>query len=73
MAKVAVTDAQLRETYPWIEWDEPVAVSLMGGPEGLLGCRLCIGRFGLKGSDVEKLYKTRDEWKAHMRQFHEAL
>jgi hypothetical protein len=70
MAKITLADERLRAEFPDIEWDEPVAVSLMGGSMERLGCRLCIARFGLKGEDIEKLYQTREEWEAHMEQFH---
>lgn len=65
---MATTDAELRHSYPDIEWDEPVTIS-SGGPYRI-GCRLCIARFGLRGDQVEDLYETREEWEKHMTQFH---
>jgi hypothetical protein len=64
------TDAELREFFPEIEWDEPAMISLVGEEEQHFGCRLCVGRFGLKGQDVGQLPTTREEWQKHQDEFH---
>jgi hypothetical protein len=65
---MATTDAELRERFTEVPWDEPITIS-SGGPYRI-ACRLCIARFGLRGDQVDDLYQTREEWEKHMTQFH---
>lgn len=52
--------ADLEGRYPDIAWREPTLVN-----DHYFGCRVCIANFGLKGSDVEDLPQTYEEWKLH--------
>jgi hypothetical protein len=64
----ALTDKQLEEQFPEIPWRQPLYVEMPDG-DGL-ACRFCVGLYGLKGSDVDRLYKTRLGWLEHMVSFH---
>lgn len=64
------TDAELRERFPEIKWDEPVAVVLSTTGERRFACRFCIGQYGLRGADHDGLWETPDEVLVHITQFH---
>lgn len=58
--------AAYESTYRSIEWREPIAVE-MAGRAGL-ACRVCIGLVGLKGSDTDRLFHTREEFDLHFQE-----
>jgi len=39
-------------------------------PDSFIACKICIARQGLKGSDIQKLPKTREEFEQHLRTEH---
>lgn len=53
-----------RDSYGWIKWDEPVTVTDSCGNRRY-ACRVCIGQFGLKETEVKDLPATRDDWYEH--------
>lgn len=57
---IPVRVAEFEARYPEIEWRTPLRVN-----DRYYGCRVCIALFGLKGSDVDKLPRTHQEWKLH--------
>jgi hypothetical protein len=68
---VSLTLEEWEERFPWIEWREPVAITVLGGPRGL-GCRACIAELGLSGGDIGELPQTRQAWEQHMEEVHGA-
>lgn len=46
-----MTDAELREQFPEIAWDEPVEITVLGGLKGW-ACRYCIAHAGLAAQDI---------------------
>lgn len=65
-------EAALRKSYPDIPWRKPILVTVPSVGSAL-GCRLCIARFGLKGSEVGGLFKTELEFKQHLTEDHPDL
>lgn len=63
--------AKLDEQFPWIKWDEPIAVSNPEGPSRL-GCRRCIAAYGLRGDQVKELFADTEAFETHRVQFHGA-
>lgn len=62
------TDAQWEAKLPGIAWREPLPIETDG--ERGLGCKFCLARHGLKGSEVATLPKTRADFDKHMRDHH---
>ena len=56
--------------WPELDWYAPMHVGVLGSRTRGLGCRLCIAKFGLAGSDVGKLPQTLEEFAAHVREVH---
>jgi hypothetical protein len=63
-----MTDGELIAQYPDVPWRLPIGIKI--GTDVRLACRLCIARFGMSGTDFERLYATEDEHRQHMTQFH---
>lgn len=74
-----MTDAELILWQPSIPWGRAVPIRVP--PHGVLGCRLCIARRGLGGSDVTRVatggaqpddvvFVDGDAWTAHMHDEH---
>lgn len=57
------------ERVPGIPWREPLPVTVPGVGVGF-ACRLCIAAYGLRGRDVVRLPQTREEFDAHLAEFH---
>ena len=56
--------------YPDIHWREPVELVVPGKGRGL-GCRLCIGHWGIAASDIpSRTMKTTEDYESHMAVFH---
>jgi hypothetical protein len=60
----------IEQAFPWIKWSEPIEVQR--AEDGLVryGCRICIMRHGLRGDEIEHLWKTGEEVEAHIRTKH---
>lgn len=70
---ITFTDGELERNYPEIPWRRALPICSLEQPDVTgFGCRFCIARFGLKGTDVGKLPQTEEAWLAHMAQFHTA-
>lgn len=68
---MVLSDRELELTYPEIPWRAALPIHSLAEPHITgLGCRFCIARFGLKGSDIERLPQTEEAWLAHMARFH---
>lgn len=63
-----MTKDELNSAYPDIKWCEPYPVTC-GDSKGL-ACRICIANKGLKGSDVDSLPKTVEEFQQHLKAEH---
>lgn len=61
-------EEKLEEMFPWINFREPVDVTVLGRETGM-ACRFCIGQFGLKGSEFRP-FKSRQEFDSHMLNVH---
>lgn len=63
-------DRLCMERFAWIPWLTPVAVL---GHDGVtrFACRLCIGRHGLRGDQVDGLWTTAAEVTEHLLAFHD--
>lgn len=70
-----VTQAQWRESFPDIPWDDPIDVSVMradGSVLTVLACRLCIADVGLKAQDILTrapglaVFETPDDFYDHL-------
>lgn len=59
----------MEERMPWIEWREPVEVSLMDGSQRGLACRYCIGMIAQPGSGSRPLPDAKT-FEQHMREQH---
>jgi hypothetical protein len=61
----------LEQSYPTINWREPVAVKWLGhGYEGnKFACRVCVAHFGLKDSSTHQ-WETRAEAEEHIKRVH---
>lgn len=46
------TESDLRHRYPEIDWDEPVAVRVVGYEDVFWVCRLCIALNGLRAERI---------------------
>jgi hypothetical protein len=67
-------EADLLTRFPWIPWGAPIRVVSTETNEERWGCRFCIGLYGLRGSDHDKLWASPAEARDHIDQFHrEAL
>jgi hypothetical protein len=64
----------LAERFPWIEWREPIRVTVSdnpGGPVHRWCCRICIARKGMRGEDLEAVgYIERGSCVEHIRHEH---
>ena len=60
-----MTDRDLEERFPWIEWRKPVAIS-RGGQSGF-ACRYCVAHNGFGPDDELRPLGT---VKAHIRKAH---
>ena len=67
-----MTDAvSLRERFPEIQWDEPIALTTMGH-ELFWACRICVCLVGVKGADLidgrlsPGVYRERDDCVEHI-------
>lgn len=67
---MTISEAELRQRFPWINWSTPVAIVSSETGERRFACRYCISQYGLKGSDQEGLWETEDEVLDHISQFH---
>jgi hypothetical protein len=65
-----VTDGELMATYPQLPWREPVVLVVPELNTKGLGCRLCIGHYGIAAADVDRTMKTREDFDVHMAVFH---
>lgn len=57
-------ESELKQRYPWIEWDEPILVN------GRFGCRYCIAQKGLNGRDVPRLPNSLKDFQEHLKEVH---
>lgn len=64
-----LAEFDLEALYPGIPWREPIAVS-NGWSSTEWACRICIGTYGLRGTDIDRLPQTQDEFEKHMVEFH---
>lgn len=55
----------MERLYPWIQWRVPVTVHRTDGTSRI-ACRLCIGRYGLQGKDIDRLFETEEQFETHM-------
>jgi hypothetical protein len=66
-----LTVADLDKRYPWIDWLEPIPLTVIGGRKGY-GCRVCIALAGYK--PIEDLMpgfnEKREEVVAHIAKEH---
>jgi hypothetical protein len=60
---------EFEKRYPDIRWREPEEVRSFSGAAGL-GCRICMGRFGLMGYNIQRLPQTVGQFAKHMEEFH---
>jgi len=62
------------ERFPWIEWRRPTTLHCPDHPGTTwLGCRFCIGYFGLKASEIDRLpyvFRTHEEFQQHLDKEH---
>jgi hypothetical protein len=65
-------DAAVMARWPSIPWREPVGLTVLETGVQRYGCRLCIARVGLKGSEIEDQYPTYDAAAAHITAVHGA-
>lgn len=56
--------------FPSIRWRKAVYVERIGDGAWGYDCRLCIAKDGLRGRDVENLFKSKAEHAEHVRDFH---
>jgi len=70
-----VTEKELEEKLPIIDWREPLLLRLTNDVEPWLCCRFCIAFYGLKAHDVgvtvDYATRNRAEFDEHMRKRHE--
>ncbi len=64
-----MNEADLERLYPSIPWREPLPVTVEG-VSGFLACRLCIGLYGMTGSEAVRMPKTMEEFKKHLAEKH---
>jgi len=67
-------EALLRRDIPWVSWDEPVQVHVLGRPAGRWVCRFCIALHGLAAAQIDTTpfaFDTRNEANAHIKQAHQ--
>jgi hypothetical protein len=64
---MTLTLQALKTAYPWIPWEEPVALT-SGGQHGY-ACRICLARYGQKGYDPPPFH-TYAHAKWHLRVAH---
>ena len=65
-----MTDAELREEFPWVPWDAPIKVEQPGLDRPRFACRYCIALKGLKGVDVRSLPTDPAEVIPHIAEAH---
>lgn len=63
------TDAEWERKLPEIKWRDPAPITSTDGARGY-ACRFCLARYGIYGSKIAQLPKTRAEHEAHMTQYH---
>lgn len=65
---------QLWAAFPWIEWDEPVKVTVIGAANGdALCCRVCIALDGTTGAEVaadKGTFPSVESFKRHYAEVH---
>lgn len=66
-----MNEAFLLEHYPDIPWYEPVLIQHASG-KTFYGCRICIALEGIRGSAMDDVPATPDEWIEHMAVVHGA-
>jgi len=59
----------LEEAYPWIHWEESIKIATLAGSEHF-GCRICIAKYGIHGSEIQYLPATLEAHQRHMRERH---
>lgn len=67
-------DLRVEKQWPAIAWRAPLLVQRPGDGEQRLGCRFCLGQFGIKGKDVmtcEYLFDEIVEFEKHMQERHQ--
>jgi len=62
---------QLKQAYPFIEWTEPIVVTLIDDP-GVkhYACRICIAEQGLRGNQVKSLPTDPEVVRQHIKEAH---
>jgi len=71
MTEIQKYDEQVTKMYPKIEWRKPISISILPKIVDKLGCRLCIGRLGVKVGETEgKIFNNRNEFEEHMKEVH---
>ena len=60
----------LEETYPWVAWREPIAMSGPGVVATRYACRVCIANHGITGEDVVDLPTEADDVRRHIEAEH---
>ena len=59
----------LEKRFPDIPWREPLPIKVIGGKQKF-ACRLCIGQFGIKGTDIGALPTTHEAVLEHLEEIH---
>lgn len=68
---MTLSDRDLELAHPEIPWRSALPVTSLEDPSVRgLACRFCIARFGLRGTDVNKLPQTEEAWLTHMARYH---
>jgi hypothetical protein len=70
-----MTDSELRDAYPAIDWDEPLPVTVLDGLKGF-ACRYCIAQLGLSAREIAEgnaiaFYVYETECRLHLIKAHE--
>ena len=63
-------DLAMIAAFPFIAWTNGVTVTRIGDGSKGIACRICVGRYGLKADDIDSLYKSDDELREHLHEFH---
>ena len=71
-----ISEAELRERFPEIEWDSPVLVTIPERDLVLFCCRICIAQRGIKAAEIVNgtqprgVFFFRQEAEAHIEGAH---
>jgi hypothetical protein len=60
----------IERAFPWIHWRDPIEIQR--AEDGLVryGCRICIMRHGLKGTDIPGLWQSGEDVVEHIKAEH---